>query len=183
VRDAKGHFVKGHKVPDEWKENLSKQFKEKPNSGTFKKGHAVPQAWRNEYSRLRTGKKQTKETCDRRAISLKKAYDTGKRPRPFGELSGRWKGGKTKQGDYWNVKCYGHPRADYQGYVNQATIILEKKLGRYLVKGEVVHHMNGIPDDDRPENLMVMTNHEHVEHHAKLRRGKPRGWSCCSPST
>lgn len=37
----------------------------------------------------------------------------------------------------------------------------EQKMGRDLVKGEVVHHINGIRHDNMPENLQVMTASEH----------------------
>lgn len=33
--------------------------------------------------------------------------------------------------------------------------IVEKKIGRKLKHGEVVHHINGKPHDNRPENLVV----------------------------
>lgn len=42
--------------------------------------------------------------------------------------------------------------------------VMEEKLGRSLRKGEVVHHLNGIRDDNRPENLELMGSHrEHMQ--------------------
>lgn len=41
-----------------------------------------------------------------------------------------------------------------------------------MKKGEVVHHINCIKDDDRPENLKVMTPSEHMKEHWRIRREK-----------
>jgi uncharacterized protein (DUF1330 family) len=62
-----------------------------------------------------------------------------------------------------------HPEANLWGYVKRAVLILEKHLGRYLTHGENIHHINGIKDDDRIENLKIMTNKEHTKLHAQMR--------------
>ena len=43
--------------------------------------------------------------------------------------------------------------------------VMEKYLGRPLLRGEVIHHINEDPGDNRIENLMVMTPKEHAMHH------------------
>jgi hypothetical protein len=45
-------------------------------------------------------------------------------------------------------------------------------LGRHLQPDEIVHHINGIVNDDRPENLAVMTQSEHAKLHRDPIEGK-----------
>lgn len=37
--------------------------------------------------------------------------------------------------------------------IKEHKVVMEKMIGRPLVKGETVHHRNGVRDDNRPENL------------------------------
>lgn len=49
-------------------------------------------------------------------------------------------------------------------------LMVESEIGRYLYKGEVVHHKNGNKTDNRFENLQIMT----VSEHRKLHMVRPQ---------
>lgn len=47
----------------------------------------------------------------------------------------------------------GHPNSSSKGHIAEHTFIMSEHLGRALIKGESVHHKNGIKTDNRIENL------------------------------
>ena len=79
---------------------------------------------------------------------------------------GRWNGGRWKSTEgYVYIHAPDHPQRTQQGYILEHRYVMEKKLGRLLVPSESVHHINGIKDDNAPENLVVLTRQEHHRHH------------------
>ena len=50
--------------------------------------------------------------------------------------------------------------------------VMESLIGRKLRTDEHVHHKNGIRDDNRPENLELMSQSEHQREHMPSDRAK-----------
>ena len=83
-----------------------------------------------------------------------------------GEDNPNWKGGRTiTEHGYVLVKLTEHPDSDTRGYVYEHRLIAEKMLERRLEEDEQVHHKNHDKQDNRPENLEVVTIAEHRLRH------------------
>lgn len=72
---------------------------------------------------------------------------------------------------YVGILSPDHPYADRHGYMMEHRLVIEKHLGRFLTPKEIVHHMNHNRSDNRLENLMVMSNGEHISFHLKEQWG------------
>lgn len=83
-------------------------------------------------------------------------------------ISTNWKGGRIKYGGnskYFAIFQPYHPFADSKGYVMEHRLVMEKHLKRFIKKGEIVHHKNFIPSDNRLENLQLFNKSEHDKFH------------------
>lgn len=91
-----------------------------------------------------------------------------------------WKGRIKRCNGYIKILLPNHPRSDDNGYVLEPIVVMERHIGRLMRyygfnkgKNEVVHHINERKNDNRIENLQLMTNSEHLRYHRqKNSRGK-----------
>ena len=95
--------------------------------------------------------------------AIKRIFPNGRR----GKDNPHWKDGKyiTRFG-YVYVLSPDHPFCNNMGYVAEHRLVMEKHIGRYLRPEETVHHINGIRNDNRLENLMLFPNQRaHTKFH------------------
>ena len=80
-----------------------------------------------------------------------------------GENNPCWRGGRY-QDNYGYVRIYNpsHHRATISHYVLEHILVWEEYNKRQLLKGYLIHHLNGIKNDNRPQNLVAMKNGEHI---------------------
>ena len=80
-----------------------------------------------------------------------------------GEKSSSWRGGRTiGSRGYPLLHKAGHPNANKAGYVLEHVYVMSQIIGRPLIKGETVHHKNGVKLDSSPENLELWAgNHSY----------------------
>jgi len=93
-----------------------------------------------------------------------------------GNKNPKWRGGiKHRKDGRRFIYSPDHPGANARGYVLEYRLIAERMLGRFLRSDEIVHHINHIPTDNRPENLAVMSSADHARAHAAGRRNPQNG--------
>lgn len=111
------------------------------------------------------GHKPSLETRKKISKKLKGNKNSG-----LGNDSCHWKGGKFNlSSGYVMIYSPLHPFKNKDGYLLEHRLVMEGKIGRYLTKKEVVHHINRKVDDNRPENLRLFKNNvKHLKWHRTL---------------
>lgn len=67
----------------------------------------------------------------------------------------------TNTAGYVYIRVRNHPYTTKSGYILEHRFVMEKHLGRYLKQNELIHHINGIRNDNRIENLAITNANKH----------------------
>jgi hypothetical protein len=114
-------------------------------------------AYRAKQIFAQTGKTRSPETVENNRVAHVGLQCMEKNP--------AWKGGRRRTTDmgYIQTRVGGKYRYEH-------ALVAEKALGRPLKRGEVVHHINCDPADNRNTNLLICTNGYHRWLHEKMAR-------------
>lgn len=107
------------------------------------------------------GKKKTPEQIEKSASKIRGRANL----KNSGENNSKWKGGRNYTGrGYVKIYCKNHPstKGKRNPYVLEHRLVMEKYLGRYLTSKEIIHHKNGIKDDNRIQNLELISEMPHL---------------------
>lgn len=92
-------------------------------------------------------------------------------PHYSGSKNMRWKGGRCESRGYvfiWLPKDnFFHPMVTREPYILEHRLIMAQHLGRCLQSWEIVHHKNGVKNDNRVENLEILDKRNHITDHNK----------------
>jgi hypothetical protein len=114
---------------------------------------------------------------------IKRKYAIGHHQ--IGERNPRYNGYKTTDDDYVLIRAKDHPnKRKHTGYVSEHRLIMEKYLGRYLTKEEVVHHIDGNPKNNDISNLKLYPNNAaHIMDTLRLDTSGRKCFLCGSENT
>ena len=95
-----------------------------------------------------------------RELALTRPFTTAQTVRLTGDKHYNWKTGKTKD-------VNGYIRLNVSGrQFYEHRVVAEEKLGRSLLPGEIVHHVDGDRANNHPDNLQVLpSNSAHAHLH------------------
>lgn len=166
---------KGSKTSEETKEKIRLGHKRKTDKRILDAGERFCLRCGNKLLRItyKTGIKEGVKKfierkyctlyCARHSDQIRKILNNNK----TGENNPNWRGGKIIHNGYIYVYSPNHPNKDRHGYVGVHRLVVEKHIGRFLKKKEIVHHIDGNKKNNNISNLMLCKD---ISQHMKLHK-------------
>lgn len=76
---------------------------------------------------------------------------------------------KIRSDGYVYIFFPDHPKSSKDGFIMEHILVMECAIGRWIRPDECVHHINHIRNDNRLQNLQLMTRSEHMRMHMQER--------------
>jgi len=145
---------KGYKATEEHRNKNSEARKKMWNNLEFRKKVAI--IYQNSIPR--------KKAIEKLKIISKGKHYSPKTEFKKGLIPANFKGRINHSFGYVLIYSPHHPFCGVRKNVFEHRLMVEKQIGRYLDPKEMVHHINGIKHDNRPQNLMAFkTRRFHVK--------------------
>ena len=99
----------------------------------------------------------------------------------YKERNPNWRGGRLVASNGYVLIRVGvnHPLADVRGYAYEHRIVAQEKLGRPLLKGEIIHHIDRNKQNNHPDNLLVLQSQkQHIQFHPPHNKQERMTVSC-----
>lgn len=141
------------------KYNINPRSQKESFDALKENGWGYPQDAKDKIKNKLTGRKISEETRQKMSESAKQGGIGHKKKRSDG---------------YITIYFPDHPKSTADGYIMEHDLVMECLIGRHLNPEEVVHHINFKRDDNRKENLKLMTFKEHAAFHMKRRHEENR---------
>lgn len=133
----------------------------------------MPECKTKKEGLLDTWGRRNRKLEDKNCEACGKLYRPKKSSSRFCSRPCMWSknGGRNKKKESWWKNSSGYIEGRVwidehtQIQVKQHRWIMEKHLGERLSPNDDVHHINGIKDDNRIENLELIPHGEHTKHH------------------
>lgn len=109
--------------------------------------------------------------------NLQKNQQGGQKGKRIGKHNPSYRGGRhiLPNGYVMVLAPYDYPNRPKTGYVAEHRLVMEKKLGRYLLPNEVVDHIDGLRLHNSPDNLRLYE--KNGEHLKVSLTGRKKKWS------
>lgn len=127
-----------------------------------------------------TGERAARYGKGHTLASRRKMADSQRAKGRTGPKATNWRGGKYRSNGYIQVKVSSLPASEQilfasmasrndHNYIPEHRLVVARSLGRPLLPTEIVHHHNGVKDDNRLENLELHeSNGAHRMKHAEI---------------